>query len=112
MTMKRLFIWLTLAMILVWVTGVAIFLIVTRDPISEANYNKIQIGMTKKEVVGILGPGIMAENASGLNVWEGKRKIILIAFDRDGLLVAKSIGESLDAPDNVINKLRRWLGQD
>ena|SRR6516165_1903897 len=110
--MKRRFICLALAMVLVGVTGFVIFLAVTRDPVNETNFDKIQLDMTKTEVQAILGRETSPELVWGANVWHGRRKVILVSFDNDGLVLNKDIRERGGADEDMIDKFRRWLRLD
>jgi hypothetical protein len=110
--MKRRLVWLTLAMFLVVMAGLVVFLAVTRDPINETNFNKIQVGMTKKEVVAILGREAEPELIWRAHVWYGNKHTILVRIDEQDLVASKDIRERGGADESLIDKFRRWLRLD
>jgi len=110
--MKRRFICLALAMVLVGVTGFVIFLAVTRDPVNETNFDKIQLDMTKTEVVAILGRN-PDEPPNAIHIgeaWFG-RKGIMVVFDEQDLVIRKHIFDwgTEGIFEGTLNQLRRWL---
>lgn len=72
----------------------AILLVVTlsgcRDNVTLQNYNRVEIGMTLKQVEAIFGgPG---ESYQGLKTWRGagSKHSITVEFDDRGLVVTKT----------------------
>ncbi|MBC8115903.1 MAG: hypothetical protein H7062_16070 [Candidatus Saccharimonas sp.] len=60
------------------------------DPVTLQNYNRIETGMTLKQVEEIFGkPG---ESYQGLKTWRGghSRHTITVEFDDRGLVVTKT----------------------
>src|SRR5260370_22550807 len=107
--MKRRLIWLTLTMVLVAMAGFVVFLAVTRDPINEANYDKIQIGMAKKEVIAILGRKGKPELILGGDkifrgeAWYGNKERIQVVFDDQGRVIDKEIREIRVGTENIFD---------
>jgi FAD/FMN-containing dehydrogenase len=117
--------------------GAALFLW-PRDRITAESWKKIQIGMTEKEVEGILGGPGMNEQTAQLRLaqlqeqlgkppeigtpleegevserskaWFGRRGIIEIYFDNNREVTWKFFTEIQPADPNVIDRLRDWLG--
>jgi hypothetical protein len=88
-----------------------------RDRITKASWEKIRIGMTEKEVEGILsgpgkilgGPGQGWDNTKrGEKVWLGRRGSILISF-KNGDVIGK-FWDKDDSGPTFIDRLRDWLG--
>src|SRR3712207_546068 len=101
MTTKRLLLFTVGLAVLIFGEAWA-FLWFTRDPINRASFQKIAVGMTEQEVVGVLGlpPGVYcADDAPFLwpsamslpqagahtsKVWSGEGMQIVVAFSPAG----------------------------
>src|SRR5260370_29491556 len=98
MSMKRKLAWMMVGFLTL--VGGGAFLYFTRpepDAISPGNCAKIRKGMGEEEVRTILGGppsgsyfmgGVPGLNISFVAVWEGKRAVIGVEYDRAGLLTA------------------------
>ncbi|HMF18113.1 MAG TPA: hypothetical protein VKE98_12950 [Gemmataceae bacterium] len=115
--MKRKLKWLAIVLAVLLVGfGTALFLW-PRDRITKASWEKIRIGMTEKEVEGILSgpgkslgrPGQGWDNTKrGEKVWLGRRGSILISF-KNGVVIGK-FWEKDDYGPTFVDRLRDWLG--
>jgi hypothetical protein len=96
---------------------VVLLVLLPRDPITQANCDKIQPGMTLKQVEAILGKSsdrlIAFTGEVGL-VWYGKTAGIHVCFDRppelDGALVKNVYFITRENSKNLLEKIRDWLG--
>ncbi|MEI8381715.1 MAG: hypothetical protein WCJ09_16420 [Planctomycetota bacterium] len=73
------------------IAGVGLLLIIgCADPVNVANFDRIQTGMTVKEVEEIMG-GSRPESYETLKTWRGsKSHTITIEIDDRGLVVNKT----------------------
>jgi len=85
------------------------FFLAPEGKVSQANFMRIQQGMTRGDVHAILGPPNVVETdfLSGhgnLAVWQAGTVVIDIEFDGNGKVVGKAM-------DYVLrDQIRRWLG--
>jgi hypothetical protein len=137
-TMKRKLKWTAICLaLLVLGFGVALFLW-PRDRITRESCEQIRIGMTEKEVEGILGgqgmdaaeyrealkkqagrfrqavgrgPLQMAFNFGGYRrFWIGRRGYMEIHFEQDEVVFFRNFQEWEPTDPNIIDRLRDWLG--
>jgi hypothetical protein len=92
------------------------------DPITEANYWRIQNGMTKGEVEAFLGEPVFESNASlivsvgGKDVvasgwtWIGERHQLVVYYDEAGVVRHKQFALDHYAEPTFFDHLRSWLG--
>lgn len=91
--------------------GLTAFLVATQDPINQTNLDRIQVGMTKKEVIAILGrEGEPFERFWLTDVWYGRKHSIMITFDLEGQVADKDVLRSIGGTPSIFERLRGWLG--
>lgn len=116
--MKRKLAWVCLLVSLLLLGGAA-FCFGDRDPISQANCDRIKRGMTEKEVEDILGRGKdWVDEFEGPTkvatcfVWKGSRGTILVGIAdplaNPPLVIDAIFWES--SPQTIVEKMRNWLG--
>jgi hypothetical protein len=118
--MKRKLAWVCLLVSLLVIGGTVLFLL-PRDPITQANCDRIKIGMTEKEVESILGrkndqvaatwpPGKEFENERRILLWTGARGTIYVELANFDKTVAASPWFKESEPESFFEKIRNWLG--
>jgi|SRR5579864_196945 len=92
------------------VLGGAAFCLADRDPITQANCDKIKPGMTLKEVETILGreKDCYAGDCEQDVVWIGTRGKIIVRRDEDPITLPPLFVPS--PPKTIFEKIRSWLG--
>ena len=110
--MKRKLAWVCLLVSPLLIGGVALFLL-DRDPITQANCDRIKKGMTEKEVEDILGSkndGFIDVGFMDAPYWKGARgKIIVTMTIHEPLLVETAVFDR-NVPRDTLEKIRDWLG--
>jgi hypothetical protein len=135
-TMKRKLKWIAVFVLVLFVgLGVVLFLL-PRDRITVESWEKIEIGMTEKEVEEMLGgPGTNEKNfweqfrtfqaifdgrelfepegAIGVvseKYWVGRRGYMVILFREEGRVEAKVFQGWRSTDPTFLDRLRDWLG--
>jgi hypothetical protein len=114
---RRAFLFLLLVVFVI-ATALAIGFLVTHDSVSQANYERIQIGMSKEQVEAILGKPsgskLVAQLGDAVDVirwegqqWDGQRVLVWVYFDRNGRVCEKM--RSRHAPMGWWGDILRWL---
>jgi hypothetical protein len=92
-----------------------------RDPISEANFHRIQKGMLKKDVEAILGKPAFECQPLALSAikgkdveargwtWFGRRHAIGVHFDEMGVVWSKEFTPDFFDPPPFLERLRQLL---
>jgi hypothetical protein len=110
--MKRKLAWVCLLVSPLVVGGTVLFLL-PRDPITQANCDRIKRGMSEAEVVAILGRE--KDDAWGWGqhhlFWKGARGTILVDVVIPGpLCLVQSASFTPTPPQTMLEKIRDWLG--
>ena len=114
MTRKRLFVIAGILVSAACIVLVAIAMLPPRPGVTKANFDSIEIGMTKEDVTGILGENvtgpwkIMAVNHTYFSWWgtEGKRPAQANIFFDDDRVIDKWWFPS---NETIAEKFQRWL---
>jgi len=112
--MKRKLAWVCL-LVFPLVLGGAAFWLSDRDPITQANCDRIKEGMSVAEVVAILGRE--SDEAWGWGQlhhwWKGARGTIqvdVVGNMRELRYVVQSASFTPSPPQTMLEKIRSWLG--
>jgi hypothetical protein len=133
--MKRKLKWIAAVLIVLLLGFVAAVYFWPRDRITAASWEKIQIGMTEKEVEEILGkPGVSGvafvkhvevspisftgpvlveepeSPSDSEKYWIGQRGIMRIGFDKACEVAVKRFQEVRSTEPTFIDRIRDWLG--
>jgi hypothetical protein len=104
------------------VLGGAAFCLSDRDPITQANCDRIKKGMSLKEVEDLLEkqpPSLIDGGASsGIVVWRGARGRICVSYSGPFMFLDSPddspnlVIHAVFTPDSrtILDKLRNWLG--
>ena len=113
--MKRKLAWVCLLVSPLVLSGA--YFVLPRDPITQANCDKINQGMTLKEVEAILGKKscwVPALSCQEGYVWHGKTGSIYVYSDRapelEGALVRRVDFVTHENSQGLLEKIRDWLG--
>jgi hypothetical protein len=111
MTKKRLLLFASLPLTIAVTLGV-LALLPPRPGVTKANFDRIEMGMTKAEVEEIFGGRFVLHKGManvGLNPlagWEAHDGAVALIYLSDGSVVRKDWAES---ELTFVQKLRRWL---
>jgi hypothetical protein len=97
-------------------SALAPWLLLTRDPISRATFNRIETGLSAAEVDEILGrkpDHVLTVGEVELErVWVGRRFTISVAFDENGLVVSRmSTPIGRDGEETILDRLQARLSR-
>ncbi|SRR5260370_20599094 len=98
------------------VLGGAAFCLSDRDPITQANYDRIKPGMTYENVQAILGNGwILGVSFRGgtMLLWRGTRGTISVSFSGHPLWGDSGIANNAVFTPNsqtILERIKNWLG--
>ena|SRR5579864_6339149 len=92
------------------VLGGAAFCLADRDPITQANCDRIKPGMTLKDVETILGREKDGLLDNGSPYWTGSRGEIIIMVNGELDLVHRAIFIKEETEQTLLEKIRNWLG--
>jgi len=123
--MKKKYVWLS-AGVLAVIGGFLAVLILLRDHITVENFQKIQPGMTEKEVESVLGQSadhqyhpwnvvpFMAVDSEKIpeweKAWEGQHGMIIIHVDAQGKVCKRGFFPEEKAGKGLFARLRQWIG--
>jgi hypothetical protein len=111
--MKRKRAWVCLLVSLL-VLGGLLFLLFPRDPITQANCDRIKSGMTDKDVEELLGthsdPAAPKTPNTSMLTWKGSRGMIYVEFVNFGKTVGAGAWFVQSEPKNLRERIRDWLG--
>jgi hypothetical protein len=102
--------------VLCLLAGLAGWILHDPDPVSEANIHRIQIGMTQREVIDILGEpvdetgdGLLSAPDAGW-VWEGPNITIHVHFRRGKVIDKGWYQRPHSDLTDVLRKYVPWIG--
>jgi hypothetical protein len=91
------------------------WLVSLRPGVTQANFERIHVGMTLPEVNNLLGSaGRKAINDPSFRIWEGEGVFVLVTLDESGCVATKSwndLSKFVNIREETFwDKLRRWVG--
>jgi len=107
--MKRKLVWVCLLVSPLVIGGTVLFLL-PRDPITQANCDRIKQGMSEAEVVAILGREKDELQWGWFLTWKGPTGSICVHFPTGDRRIVRSAVFRQSQPKNILEKLRDWLG--
>ena len=111
--MKRKLVWVCLLVSPLVIGGTVLFLL-PRDPITQANCDRIKQGISEAEVVAILGREKDEEwGWVQLHHWIGPSGIIMVDFvgaNTPSDLIVQRAWFTPSRPETMLEKIRNWLG--
>jgi hypothetical protein len=110
--MKRKLAWACL-LVSPLVIGGAVFFLPDPDPITQANCAKIRKGMTKKDVVGILGRQNDWELHWGTThvfIWNGATGRIGVQMEFTDNPIFVATAEFTPSRPHILERIKDWLG--
>jgi|SRR5579864_8506495 len=95
------------------VLGGAWFCFSNRDPITQANCDRIKKGMTEKELDAILGTEKISDfdrDGPADFIWQGSRGRIIVLMGKSDPALVNLAHFIPSPPQNILEKIRNWLG--